>query len=128
VSARAQLDPVSADKLTKILGLLGSDHPGERDAAAQAANKLVRERGLTWGDVIGPPIVPDHVPRIRAWRSADSDWRRMAQYCDLRRWSLSQKERAFVQSALSWRSPPTEKQKDWLTAIYARLHERGAGR
>jgi hypothetical protein len=82
------LDPVSADKLTKILGLLGSDHPGERDAAAQAANKLVRERGLTWGDVIGPPIVPDHVPRIRAWRAGDSDWQRMAQFCHNRQWLL----------------------------------------
>jgi hypothetical protein len=124
MTARA-LDPTAADKLTKILGLLGSDHPGERDAAAQAANKLVRERGLTWGDIVAPPIVPD-VPRVRSWRAANSDWQRMASYCHARRWSLSQRQRDFVESALTWREL-SEKQKDWLTAIYAGLH-RGAGR
>lgn len=121
------LDPVSADRLKKILGLLGSDHPGERDAAAQAANKLVRERGLAWGDVIGPPIVPDHVPRIRAWRADDSDWRRMASFCAARQWLLCPKDRDFVRSMVDWRGEPTERQREWLLDLYARLH-RGAGR
>jgi hypothetical protein len=46
------LDAPAADRLAKILGLLGSDHSGERDAAAQAAHKLVRGLGLSWADVI----------------------------------------------------------------------------
>jgi hypothetical protein len=127
MTARA-LDPVSADKLTKILGLLGSDHPGERDAAAQAANKLVRERGLTWGDVIAaPPTLPTHYPRIRAWRADDSDWQRMAAFCHNRQWLLRPKDREFVRSMANWRSEPTERQREWLLDLYAQLH-RGAGR
>jgi hypothetical protein len=127
MTARAQLDPGAADRLRKLCGMLGSEHDGERAAAAAKADALVRSLGLSWGDVIGPSIVPDHVPRIRAWRASDSDWQRMAQFCHARRWSLSQREREFIESVLNWRQP-SEKQKDRLTAIYARLHERGGGR
>jgi hypothetical protein len=127
MTARAQLDPVSADKLTKILGLLGSNHAGEREAAAQAADRLVRGLGLTWSEVIAPPPpVPDQWQPLRYWRAGNSDWCRMAQFCHARRRSLNQRQRDFVESALTWREL-SEKQKDWLTAIYAGLH-RGAGR
>jgi hypothetical protein len=126
MTARAQLDSHSADRLRKLCGMLGSQHDGERATAAAKADALLRAAGLTWADVIGPPIIPDHVPRIRSWRAGDSDWQRMAQFCHSRRWSLSQREREFVESALKWRQP-SEKQKDWLLDIYARLH-RGAGR
>jgi hypothetical protein len=82
MTARAQLDPVSADKLTKILGLLGSNHAGEREAAAQAADRLVRGLGLTWSEVIAPPPpVPDQWQPLRYWRAGNSDWCRMAQFC-----------------------------------------------
>lgn len=127
MTGRAQLDLHSADRLRKLCGMLGSEHDGERAAAAAKADAFVRSLGLSWGDVIGPPIVPDHSPRIRAWRSGDTDWTRMAQFCHARRWSLSQREREFIGSVLNWRTL-TEKQKDWLTAIFARLHERGGGR
>ncbi len=43
------------DKLAKLCGLFGSDHLGERAAAAQMADKIVREHGLTWSAVISPP-------------------------------------------------------------------------
>jgi hypothetical protein len=127
MTARAQLDPHSADRLRKLCGMLGSEHDGERAAAAAKADALVRAAGLTWAEIIAPPIVPDYSPRIRSWRSGDTDWHRMAQFCHARRWSLSQREREFVESVLTWRQL-SERQKDWLTAIYARLHERGAGR
>ena len=39
-------------KLIKVLGMLGSDHAGERDNAAQAATKILRDAGLTWYDVL----------------------------------------------------------------------------
>jgi hypothetical protein len=127
MTGRALLDPHSADRLRKLCGMLGSDHDGERAAAALAADKLVRGLGLTWHQVIAPPIVPDHSPRVRSWRADDSDWCRMAQFCHAWRWSLSQREREFVESVRTWRNP-TDKQRDWLLDIYARLHERGAGR
>jgi hypothetical protein len=127
MTGRALLDPHSVDRLRKLCGMLGSVHDGERAAAAANADALVRSLGLSWAEIIAPPIVPEHSPRIRSWRAHDSDWQRMAQFSHARRWSLSQREREFVESVLNWRAP-TEKQKDWLTAIYARLHERGTGR
>jgi hypothetical protein len=49
------LDP---GKLARILGMLGSAHDSETLAAGRAANKLVREAGLTWPDVIVSPTLP----------------------------------------------------------------------
>ena len=45
-------------KLTRILGMLGSDHPGERAAAALAAHRQVRALGTTWWDLLGEPPGP----------------------------------------------------------------------
>ena len=45
--------PADRCKLAAVLGLLGSPHQGERDAAALAADRLVRGRGLEWADVLG---------------------------------------------------------------------------
>ena len=39
-------------KLVRVLGMLGSDHPGERDAAARMATRMVKEAGLTWYDLL----------------------------------------------------------------------------
>jgi hypothetical protein len=50
----AILDPRTADKLAKLCGMFGSDHLGERAAAAQMAHRLVKESGLSWFDVIRP--------------------------------------------------------------------------
>jgi hypothetical protein len=45
---------VELQKLIKILGLLGSNHPGERAAAALKAVELLQSLNLTWEDVILP--------------------------------------------------------------------------
>jgi hypothetical protein len=46
------LDPSTADKLAKVCGLFGSAHDGERAAAAAKADKLIKERGLSWSDLL----------------------------------------------------------------------------
>src|SRR5262245_50534556 len=82
----ALLDPHSADRLVKLLGMLGSDHPGERAVAGLKASTLVCSLGLRWADIITvspatrPPIV----------------WRRMVLYCHGRRSHLAEHERDFV--------------------------------
>jgi hypothetical protein len=48
------LDPRMADRLTKLLGMLGSEHDGERAAAAAKAHKLISGLGMTWPDIIAP--------------------------------------------------------------------------
>ena len=64
------LSPADRSKLAAILGMLGSDHAGERSAAALAADKLVRGKGLTWRDLLlatsaetPPPRRPATPPR-----------------------------------------------------------------
>lgn len=42
-------------RLAKILGMLGSAHAGERDAAFLAAERILKEAGLTWYDVFDIP-------------------------------------------------------------------------
>ncbi|MBL6082092.1 hypothetical protein JMJ56_29375 [Belnapia sp. T18] len=83
------LPPDAAAKLAKVCGLLGSDHDGERSAAAHQATRILRSHGLTWADVIAParPAAPPrsttygaphvaaataalrHVERLTAWEA-----------------------------------------------------------
>ena len=49
------IDQSVIDRLTKLLGMLGSAHDGERAVAAAEADELVRSRGLTWSDVVARP-------------------------------------------------------------------------
>ena len=51
------------DRLIKVLGMMGSDHVGERASAAQQAEKLRRELGASWHDLLSPQT-PEH--EIRA--------------------------------------------------------------
>src|SRR3546814_15118523 len=44
------LDAADLDRLGKFLGLLGSDHMGERAAAALKADSLVKNAGANWQD------------------------------------------------------------------------------
>ena len=39
------------DRFRKVLGMLGSDQPGERSAAALKATEMLRESGVDWSAV-----------------------------------------------------------------------------
>jgi hypothetical protein len=41
-------------KLIRVLGILGSDHPGERAAAALAAHRLLKSCNRSWSDLLQP--------------------------------------------------------------------------
>lgn len=65
----AQLTDHDRERLAHILALLGSDQPGEREAAAQAAHRMVTGLGLTWDDVLAARSEPPKVvvQRVREW-------------------------------------------------------------
>jgi hypothetical protein len=118
----ALLDPQAGDRLAKLCGMFGSVHDGERATAAAKAGALVRSLGLTWRDVIAVPapgIAPRQAPR--SW-PVSRDWQRMAEFCRLRCWRLSERERRFIDSISRRQGELTEKQQSWLVDIYARLH------
>jgi len=82
------LAPADRERLTKLLGLLGSDHAGERDAAGLAAMRLLRQRGIVWPDLLLP--APTHrEPHFGIWRTTCAEL--AARPGDLRPW-----ERGFV--------------------------------
>lgn len=45
------MDGASLDKLRKIAGMLGSEHAGERAAAALKGTALLKAAGLSWGQI-----------------------------------------------------------------------------
>jgi hypothetical protein len=118
-----KLDPHSAERLVKLLGMLGSNHDGERAAAALKANALVREHGLVWSDVISTPHADRRPNDARAKNQDDQkvDWRTMRDFCAQRSHLLRPREQAFVDHIDSWRGALTEKQSAWLVSIYTRV-------
>jgi hypothetical protein len=46
-------DRLDLGKLARILGMLGSDHGGERANAAELADRMIHDAGMTWSDFIG---------------------------------------------------------------------------
>ncbi|MDB5588561.1 MAG: hypothetical protein JWP26_3531 [Devosia sp.] len=49
------MKPATLTKLTRILGMLGSEHAGERASAALAAHKLVGTLDLSWRELLEHP-------------------------------------------------------------------------
>ncbi len=110
------LAPADRDRLAKICGLFGSDHAGERAAAALKAATLLRERNVSWPDLLLPRIGRSAYAPPNAWR-ADID------FCQRQTLSLTDWERSFVVS-IAGRARLSEKQQAILTAIAAKLRAR----
>src|SRR6516225_820800 len=107
--------------------MLGSNHDGERAAAALKANALVREHGLVWSDVIPTPEqkqkYADRRPNDAGAKNQGDqkvDWRTMRDFCAQRAHLLRPREQEFIDHIDSWRGALTEKQSAWLIAIYTR--------
>ena len=118
-----KLDPRSIERLVKLLGMLGSNHDGERAAAALKANALVRDHGLVWSDIIPTPHADRRPNDARAKNQDDQkvDWRTMRDFCAQRSHLLRPREQEFIDHIDSWRGELTEKQSAWLIAIYTRV-------
>ena len=53
VGEASMLSRSDRTRLVKLLGMLGSDQAGERDAAAPSIERLRKERGLSWAEIFG---------------------------------------------------------------------------
>ena len=87
--------PIPRDRLQKLCGLFGSQHDGERAAAAALADQLVRSAGLTWRDVIRWPEPAQPGPRTGG---IPDDWHDLAQRVLQHRGQLSAWEVDFLQT------------------------------
>ena len=103
----ALLSPLEVDRLVKVLGLLGSDAPGERAAAGLKAHELIKSRNLSWGDLIATP-------------APDRPWHKMAMRCEAHAHLFNTRELAFIRSMTGWRGEMSEKQRAWLVDLFVR--------
>lgn len=121
------------DRLAKLCGLFGSSHGGERANAAALADKLVRERGLTWFDVIGAPTPAAGSNGFSRTGNDDelfgewSDgWRGAVAHCISHgRDVLTPFERNFLHNVSAYRHAPSDKQKATLKAMLDKMSAAG---
>ena len=114
-------------RLVNILGMLGSDHDGERAAAAALASRLVRDKGLTWDALIpadgaGTRQVPGGAQGERAARPQGGD-----NLTTCLRWlgELTAWETGFVTDLRQKRRPLSPAQVAKLAQIADALRTRG---
>jgi hypothetical protein len=110
------------ERLARLLGMLGSDHAGERDNAGRAAHRLVQQHGITWYDV-----VVTRSPADTGDPDTDSigaGWRRMAAACSRYPHLLNRWETDFV-AGLPRSLRLSTKQRSALLKIVVRLRACG---
>ena len=98
------------ERLRKLCGMFGSAHDGEAANAARMADRMLREAGLAWGDVLQTALPPPRQARRRdysrpppRWPPPPPDepyahWRTMVRLCAERIHLLSGREVAFIGS------------------------------
>lgn len=114
----AHLSVNERNKLSKLLALLGSDQPGERDGAALAAHRIVERSGLSWRQILSPPPIERKLPELGTWRATCA--RLQAHRHLLRAW-----ERGFVDDLPTFRRLSV-KQRYALGEIAKRVLRDGA--
>ena len=70
---------MDVDRFRKVCGMLGSDHAGERSAAALKATAMLKDAGMTWDQVGIGPTRGRHSERaeIIAWQANADLWKRL---------------------------------------------------
>jgi hypothetical protein len=63
------------ERLAKLLGLLGSEHDGERATAGRMASDLVRQHRLTWAELLALRVVERPGTACAEREAARGSWR-----------------------------------------------------
>jgi hypothetical protein len=134
---QGSLSDADFDRLLKLLGMSGSASNGEALNAIRLANRLLRDRGLTWPEAIernvdGPVPEPEPPPRPAPTRpparefAAWGDWRDAAAACARDKCgALTVWERHFAASVLGFPFI-SARQRETLIAITRKLERAGA--
>ena len=124
------LSPTLALKVAKLLPMLASDRDGEVVATARAIGRTLRVAGLDL-HVLAKIVLTPRTPVLphKAEEVTPRSWRDLARWCrDNDAGRLTSAERKFVtalSALLVMDGSPTERQANWLRAIYARLCAEG---
>jgi hypothetical protein len=89
------LTPSDRTRLVKLLGMLGSAHDGERASAGLLATRLLRDRGLSWDDLLQPRLPPPKTDSRPQW-PASADWRTQVAVCRVQTHLFNAWEQKFL--------------------------------
>jgi hypothetical protein len=113
-----------APRFEKLLLMLSSPQAGEVVNAAGAITQTLKSVDCDWHDLVAGLLAK---PQTRALPDDSSnDWWLMRELCIEHQYLLRPREIEFVTSLGRWRGDLTEKQFDWLLAIYARVQRAAA--
>lgn len=122
-TSRKSVTSAERIRLVNILGMLGSDHDGERAAAGLKATQMVRGKGMTWDDLIAS-LDKLAEPTTRSTEEAgfrpDADWPSRVTACLKYRALLNDWERQFLADLQRFRRL-SYKQKAALEMIVAKV-------
>lgn len=110
-----------AVQISKFIPLLASDKSGEVIAAVNAMDRALRRDGRDFHDLAAAVERGWSVPARRESQGLPPWQRRARELLSLGVTSMRACEREFLQSMAIWPSPPSEKQKRWLSAIAAAM-------
>jgi hypothetical protein len=115
------LNPADRDKLARILGMTGSLHDGEALNAARLADRLVREQGITWFDVLHLPTRQQHrqIDVLIAWPERWQAAARLVARAGARR--VREKDLAFAKTVGGYVHRPSAKQLLYLLDLTRRV-------
>jgi hypothetical protein len=121
------VSPETRRRLVGVLGLLSSNHDGERAAAGLLATRILKAAALSWDDLIPeqPLVVRRHEPAYPP-SSVGETFKADFSLCRRRLDLLSAWERNFIDSVVHQTSL-SEKQKAILHKLFARVRQ-GAGK
>ncbi len=108
------------DRLAKLLGMVGSDHDGESVSAARHADRLVRQSGMSWREIVADNS-PHHPLRAPVEQTDGDDLDDEIDFCLRNLDRLNDWERRFLISLRDQRSPLSIKQKNKVAAIVDKL-------
>lgn len=116
---------VPTNQVAKLLPRLGSNFDGEKLAALAAIDRALRAAWSDWHDLAEMLTSPARRVPNQSCETVPH-WRVMAKFCDLRGIGrLNEREIDFILDMNERLSRPTERQIQWLFAIYKKL---GGGR
>jgi hypothetical protein len=115
------LTPTELERLRNICGRLGSDFDGERSTAALLATRLLKDKGLTWADVVMPTPPAPYRPADRTQHWRETVKALLAQPGSLRPWERTE----FLPGLLGF-DKLSPKQRAILDQIATRVLGQGA--
>ena len=115
--------PVDRTKLARVLAMLGSNHAGERDAAGLAADRMMRNAGLSWDDLLRP-VMPAAQQRRQCYQPDGFGVTGNIRLCLQNLGHLTAWERDFIYSVEA-RPRLSERQAHMLRKIADRFRDRG---